>query len=81
MWCIEKIIYIFTNILQKDFIPKVLSMKKWKWPQKGLQSLSHLSPLAHLIVIAPIIVGDFARGTQDYVIVAKLCPIVNIAKL
>jgi hypothetical protein len=32
-------------------------------------------------MIAPIIVGDFARGTQDYIIVAKLCPIANIAKV
>jgi hypothetical protein len=31
--------------------------------------------------IAPIVVGDFARGTQDYVIVAKLCPVTNIVKL
>jgi hypothetical protein len=28
-------------------------MRKWKWPQKGLQSLSPLSPLAHLIMITP----------------------------
>jgi hypothetical protein len=40
MWCIEKYICIFSNILQKIFIPKVVSMRIWKWPQKGLQSLS-----------------------------------------
>jgi hypothetical protein len=53
-WCIEKLICIFNNILQKDFIPKILYMKKWKWPQKGLQSLSPSSLLAHLIVITPL---------------------------
>jgi hypothetical protein len=34
---------------QKSF----LSMRKWKWPQKGLKSLSLSSPLVHLIVITP----------------------------
>jgi hypothetical protein len=30
-------------------------MRKWKWPQKKLQSLSPSSSLVHLIVIAPMI--------------------------
>ncbi len=50
MWCIEKKMY-FWSYIAKDFITKVFSMRKWKWLAKGVQSLSPLSSLAHLIVI------------------------------
>jgi hypothetical protein len=36
MWCIENIIGIFSNILQKISSQKFFLMIKWKWPQKKL---------------------------------------------
>ncbi len=53
MWCIEKIICIFNNILKKSSIQKILSMKKCKWPKTKIVVLESLLWLAHLIVITP----------------------------